>query len=103
VDKHLEIDKPSGTTFYQSTEPRPIKVANTAPSNKMRATEIAIETAITSEVTAVVAVMSIFCKKQAGRDCATEVVLCHKGSTIPYFVSYGTHHCIKDSLMVVLQ
>ncbi len=46
-----------------SAESRPIKVANTAPSNNTRANEIAIETSKTSKVSAVVAVMSIFCKK----------------------------------------
>jgi hypothetical protein len=46
-----------------STEPSPIKVANTAPSKTMRADEIAIETAKTGKVTAVVAVMSMFSKK----------------------------------------
>jgi hypothetical protein len=47
-----------------STEPRPIKVANTAPSETTRADEIAIKTAKTGEVTAVVAVMSIFSEKR---------------------------------------
>jgi hypothetical protein len=47
-----------------STEPRAIKVANTAPSETTRADEIAIETAKTGKVTAVVAVMSIFSKKR---------------------------------------
>jgi hypothetical protein len=47
-----------------STEPRPIKVANTAPSETTRANEIAIETAKNGKVTAVVMVMSIFCKKK---------------------------------------
>jgi hypothetical protein len=46
-----------------STEPHPIKVVNTAFSNYMRADEIAIETAKTGKVTAVVTIMSIFCKK----------------------------------------
>jgi hypothetical protein len=48
-----------------STEARPIKVLNTAPINTTRADEIAIETAKTGKVTAVVAVMSIVCKKSA--------------------------------------
>jgi hypothetical protein len=39
-----------------------IKVATTAPRDIMRAYEIAIKTAKTGKVTAVVAVMSIFCK-----------------------------------------
>jgi hypothetical protein len=51
-------------TVYSSTEPHPIKVVDTAPGNNMRANEITIETAKTSKVTAVVAVMSIFCKKK---------------------------------------
>jgi hypothetical protein len=41
-----------------STEPRPIKVANTAPSETTKANEIAIKTATTGKVTAVVAVFS---------------------------------------------
>jgi hypothetical protein len=52
VDKCLKIDKPLGT-IYMSTEPHPIKVANTAPNNNMRANEIAIETAKTGKVSAV--------------------------------------------------
>ncbi len=63
VDKHFKIEKPLGSV-YLSTESRPIKVPNTAPSNITRANEIAIETAKTSKVTAVVAAMSIFCKKK---------------------------------------
>ncbi len=63
VDKHLKIDKPLGTV-YSSTEPHPIKVAATALSETTRADEIAIETAKTSKVTAVVAVMSILVKKR---------------------------------------
>ncbi len=47
-----------------STEPHPIKVVNTAPSENIRANKIAIETAKTGKVTAVVVVMSIFCKKK---------------------------------------
>jgi hypothetical protein len=46
-----------------STEPHPIKVTNTAPSETTRADEIAIKTAETGKVTAVVAMMSIFSKK----------------------------------------
>ncbi len=46
------------------TEPCPIKVINTAPSNSMRADEITIKTAKTGKVTVVVALMSIFCKKK---------------------------------------
>jgi hypothetical protein len=62
VDKHLKIDKPL-CTIYLSTEPCPIKVTDTAPSETTRADEIAIETAKTGKVTAVVALMSIFRKK----------------------------------------
>jgi hypothetical protein len=46
-----------------STESRPIKVAATAPNDNIRADKIAIETAKT-KVTAVVMVMSFFCKKK---------------------------------------
>jgi hypothetical protein len=63
VDKHLKIDKPLGTV-YLSTEPRPIKVADTAPSETTRADEIVIGIAKTGKVTAVVAVMSNFSKKR---------------------------------------
>ncbi len=66
VDKHLEINKPLGNV-YLSTETRPIKVVDTAPSTSnstRRADEIAIETANTNKVTAVVAVMRFFCKKK---------------------------------------
>jgi hypothetical protein len=65
VDKRLKLDKPLGTT-NSSTMPRSIKVAATAPSETTRADEIAIETAKTGKVTAVVAVM-IFSKKDANR------------------------------------
>jgi hypothetical protein len=47
-----------------STEPHPIKVANTALSETTKADEIAIKTTKTGKVTAVVAVMSIFSKKR---------------------------------------
>jgi hypothetical protein len=63
VDRHLKTDNLLGTV-YLSTESRPIKVADTAPTNNMRADEIAIETAKIGKVTAVVVVMSIFCKKK---------------------------------------
>ncbi len=42
VDKRLNIDKPL-STVYSFTEPHPIKVANTAPSEIRRADEIAIK------------------------------------------------------------
>jgi hypothetical protein len=48
-----------------STEPCLIKVVDTAPSNNIRANEIAIETARTGKVIAVVIVMNNFCKKNA--------------------------------------
>ena len=48
-----------------SHKPRPIKVANTALSKTTKADEIAIKTAKTGKVTAVVAVMSIFSRKSA--------------------------------------
>ncbi len=68
IDKRLKIDKPLGT-FYLSTEPHPIKVATTAPSDTTRADKIAIKTAKTSKVTAVVAVMGIFSKKMLFSEC----------------------------------
>jgi hypothetical protein len=55
VDKCHKLDKPLGT-IYLSTEPRLIEVANTAPSETTRADEVAIETAKTGKVTAVVLV-----------------------------------------------
>ncbi len=80
VDKCLKIDKPLGT-IYSSTEPRPIKVANTAPSETMRAVEITIGTAKTSKLSVVVAVMSIFsekrCKLQSA-NCGNEKLSCQK-------------------------
>ncbi len=63
MDKCLKIDKPIGT-IYLSTEPCPIKVANTAPSETTRADEIGIEAAKTGKVTTVVAAMSIFSEKR---------------------------------------
>jgi hypothetical protein len=62
LDKRLKLDKPLGT-IYLSTEPRLVKVANTAPSETTRAGEVAIETAKTGKVTVVVTVMSIFSEK----------------------------------------
>ncbi len=58
VDKRLKIDEPLGT-IYSSQEPHPIKVVDTALSETTKADEIAIKTAKTRKVTAVVAVMSI--------------------------------------------
>ncbi len=64
VEKHLKIDKLLGSV-YLSTKARPIKVINnSAPSNNMRAEEIAIETTKPGKVTAVVTVISIFCRKK---------------------------------------
>jgi hypothetical protein len=55
--------------IYLSAEPRPIKVTNTAPSETTSVGEIAIKTAKTGKVTAVVAVMTFFsentCKLQS--------------------------------------
>ncbi len=68
VVKHLKIDEPLGT-IYMSTEPCPIKDAATALSDNMRADEIAIETPKTGRVTAVVVVMSIYCKKMQFAEC----------------------------------
>ncbi len=48
-----------------SHKPRPTKVVDTALSESMKADEITSETAKTGKVTAVVAVMSIFKKKDA--------------------------------------
>ncbi len=63
VDKHLKIDEPLGT-IYSSHKPHPIKVADTALSQTMKADEIASKTTKTGKVTAVVAVMSIFSRKR---------------------------------------
>ncbi len=71
VDKHLKIVKPL-CTIYLSHRPRPIKVVNTAPSETTRANEIAIKTAKTGKVTAVVAVMSIF----GGKRCTLQSANC---------------------------
>jgi hypothetical protein len=57
------MDKSLGT-IYSSHKPHPIKVVDTALSETMKADEIAIETAKTGKVTAVVAVMSIFSRKK---------------------------------------
>jgi hypothetical protein len=48
-----------------SHEPRPIKVVDTALRETVKADEIVNKTAKTGKVTAVVAVMSIFKKKEA--------------------------------------
>jgi hypothetical protein len=47
-----------------STDSRPIKAIDTAPSNTMRADKIANETAKPGKVTAIAAVMSIYCRKK---------------------------------------
>ncbi len=58
LDKRLKLVKLLGTV-YITTEACSIKVVKTAPSKTIRADNIAIETAKTSKVTAVVTVMSI--------------------------------------------
>ncbi len=63
LDKHLEIDKPLGT-IYSSHNPRLIQVTDKALSETTKADQFAIETAKTSKVTTVVAVMSIFSEKR---------------------------------------
>jgi hypothetical protein len=63
VDKRLKIDEPL-ETIYSSHKPRPIKVVDTALSETTKADKIASETAKTGNVTAVVAVMSIFSRKR---------------------------------------
>ncbi len=80
LDKHLKIDKLL-CSIYSSTEPRPIKAVDTAPSQSTRANEIAIETAKSGKVTAVVAVMSIFSKnrcKLRSTNCKNEKPSCQK-------------------------
>ena len=57
-------NEPSGT-IYLSHKPRPIKVGDTALSETLNADEIASKTAKTGKVTALVAVMSIFSRKDA--------------------------------------
>ncbi len=42
VDKHLKLAKPLGT-IYLSTEPHPIKVANTAPSETTRVIKLELK------------------------------------------------------------
>jgi hypothetical protein len=61
--KRLKIDEPLGTICL-SHKPCPIKVVNKAPSETTKVDEIAIETAKTGKVTAVVVVMSIFSRKR---------------------------------------
>jgi hypothetical protein len=67
----VKLDKPL-VTVNSSTEPHPIKVANTAPSETTRADKIVIETAKTGKVTAVLAVISIFSKKDAIRGALSQ-------------------------------
>jgi hypothetical protein len=58
-----------------------MKVVYTAPSNNMRADKVATETAKTGKVTAVVAVMSIFCRmrcKLRSTNPENEKPSCHK-------------------------
>ncbi len=64
-----------------SSEPHLIKVANTSSNETMRADEIAIKTVKTGNVTAVVAVMSIFSKKRCklqSANCRNEKPSCQK-------------------------
>ncbi len=92
VDMRLRLDKPLGT-IYLSTEPRGIKVASTAPNEITRADEIAIETAKTGKVTAVVAVMSIFSKKRCKlqrANCGNEKPSCQKVKSAN-FLDENTH------------
>ncbi len=80
VDKHLKMDKPLGT-IYLSHKPRPIKVADTVPSETTKADEIEIETAKTGKVTVVVAVMSILSGKKCklwSANCGNEKPSCQK-------------------------
>jgi hypothetical protein len=86
VDKHLKLDKPLGT-IYLSTEPCLNKVANTAPSKTTRAVEVAIKTAKTRKVTAVVTVMSIFKKKKCklrSANCRNEKPFCQKAENADF-------------------
>jgi hypothetical protein len=79
----LKLDKPLGT-IYLSTEPHPIKNADAAPSEATRADEVAIETAKTSKVTAVVAVMNIFSEKRSklrSANCGYEKPSCQKAES----------------------
>ncbi len=62
VDKRLKIDEPLGT-IYLSHKPHLIKVVDTAHSETTKADQIAIETAKTGKVTAVVTVKRIFSRK----------------------------------------
>ncbi len=64
VDKHLKIDQPL-EPIYLSHKPHPTKVIDTALSVATKADEIAKETTETGKVTTVVAIMSIFKKKNA--------------------------------------
>jgi hypothetical protein len=86
VDKCLKLHKPLGT-IYLSTEPRPIKAANTAPSETTRANDIAIETAKTGKVTAVVMVMSIFSEKRCklrSVNCRNEMTSRQKAESVNF-------------------
>jgi hypothetical protein len=86
VDKHLKIDEPLGT-IYSSLKPHPIKVTNTALSETTKADEIAIETAKTGKVTAVVAVMSVFSKKRGklwSANLGNEKPSCQKAERVDF-------------------
>ncbi len=86
IDKHYKIDKPL-ETIYSSHKPCPIKDANTALSKTTKADEIACKTAKTRKVTAVVAVMSIFKKKNANREVLISEMRGHltKRRIVPIF------------------
>jgi hypothetical protein len=77
----LKLDLPKGN-IYSSTKPCPIKVDDTAPSETMRANEIAIETAKTGKVAVVVSVMCSFsgkrCKLRRSANRRNEKPSCQK-------------------------
>ncbi len=70
-----------------STEPRPIKVANTAPGETMKANEITIKTAKTGKGTVVVATMSIFSEKRCklwSANCGNKKPPCQKAESADF-------------------
>jgi hypothetical protein len=70
-----------------STDSCPIKVVNTAPSNTTSTDENANETAKTGKVTAIIAVMSIFCRKKCNLQSANpgnEKPSCHNTETAEF-------------------
>jgi hypothetical protein len=85
----------------QSTEPRLIKVVNTAPSETTRANEIAIETAKTRNVTAVVAMMSVFSEKRCklwSAYCGHDKPSCQKAERANFLEvnSRGSRNFLKN-------